>query len=88
MVAATEVLIATLAVRNIIRNNRLHELRSYLELGEREGMHSLENSVQLLLKQRLVDQEALREVGSNLIVASATEEERPKRSRWSRWFSK
>jgi twitching motility protein PilT len=61
MVAATEVLIATLAVRNIIRQSRLQELRSYLEIGERAGMHTLEHSIQTLMKQGLVGDDALQE---------------------------
>lgn len=67
MVAATEVLIATLAVRNIIRQSRLQELRSYMEIGERNGMHSLDSSIQSLIKQGIVGEEALREAASNLV---------------------
>lgn len=61
MVAATEVLMATLAVRNIIRQNRLQELRSYMEVGERTGMHTFDNSIQTLLEQGLVGDDALQE---------------------------
>lgn len=61
MVAATEVLMATLAVRNIIRQNRLQELRSYMEIGERTGMHTLDNSIQTLVQQGLVGDGALQE---------------------------
>lgn len=65
MVVATEALIATYAVRNVIQQNRLHELRSYLECGAGKGMHTLEQSVQTLVNQGLVEADALREAGRN-----------------------
>jgi twitching motility protein PilT len=64
MVAATEVLIATPAVRNVVRQNRIAELRTYLETGGREGMHTLEQSVEALLQRGLVGPEARREIAA------------------------
>jgi twitching motility protein PilT len=55
MVVATEALIATYAVRNVIQQNRIQELRSYLQCGSQEGMHTLEQSVRSLTDQGLVD---------------------------------
>lgn len=85
MVAATEVLLATLAVRNVIRRNALHELRGYIELGAHEGMHALESSIKLLVKQGIVGEDALREAASNLTGPVEPDEEPPKRSKLSRW---
>lgn len=55
MVLATEVLIATLAVRNIIREDRIQEIRGYMETGMREQMHTFKQSIQLLADLNLVD---------------------------------
>jgi len=47
---ATEVLIATAAVRNLIRENNLQQLRSCIETGTKDGMHSLNSSLLRLHK--------------------------------------
>lgn len=65
MVVATEVLIATTAVRSVIQQNRLQELRSYLECGAGKGMHTLERSVQTLVNQGSVEAGALREASQS-----------------------
>ena len=51
MVVATEVLIATPAVRTLIRENRIQEIRGYMETGQREQMHVFKQSIQGLLDQ-------------------------------------
>ena len=65
MVVATEALIATYAVRNVIQQNRLQELRGYLECGAGKGMHTLEQSVQTLVNQGSVGADALREASQS-----------------------
>lgn len=67
MIVATEVLIATLAVRTIIRTNRLSELSGYIEMGKYEQMHSFKQSIQALIEQGLVDAEALSETENSPI---------------------
>ncbi len=47
---ATEMMVATAAVRNLIRENNLQQLRSAIETGSKDGMHSL-NSTLLKLTQ-------------------------------------
>lgn len=42
---ATEMMVATPAVRNLIRENNLQQLRSAIETGAKEGMHSLNSSL-------------------------------------------
>ncbi|MBI4597857.1 MAG: PilT/PilU family type 4a pilus ATPase [Candidatus Omnitrophica bacterium] len=86
MVAATEVLLATLAVRNVIRRNALHELRGYIELGVHEGMHALESSIKSLVTQGIVGEEALREAASTLVGPIESDEEPRKRPTLSRWL--
>ena len=63
MVVATEVLIATLAIRNIIRGQRVHEIRGYMETGMREQMHTFKQSIQVLVNQKLVDTSCMMDSG-------------------------
>jgi twitching motility protein PilT len=42
---ACELLVANLAVANLIRENKLQNLRSVLETGQREGMTTMDNSI-------------------------------------------
>ena len=50
-VAAFEVLIATEALRNIIREGRTHQLESYIQTGKRFGMITMAEAVQQLRRQ-------------------------------------
>ena len=63
MVVATEMLIATLAVRNIIREQRIHEIRGYMATGMREQMHTFKQSIQALIDENLVDASCIMESG-------------------------
>jgi twitching motility protein PilT len=54
MVAAYEVLVATSAVRNLIKEGKTHQLRNSLLTGQREGMISLEQSLSMLVLHGLV----------------------------------
>ncbi len=51
---AVEVILATHAVRNHIRNDKLQNLISEITLGKRQGMISLEDSLARLVKQGLI----------------------------------
>lgn len=51
---AVEVLLATHAVRNHIRNERLQNLISEITLGKRQGMISIEDSLARLVRQGLI----------------------------------
>lgn len=44
-VLASEMLVSTLAVANLIRENKLHGLKSVMETGQREGMTTMDNSI-------------------------------------------
>lgn len=50
MIAAYEVLVATPAVRNLIKEGKTHQLRNSLLTGSRDGMVSLEQSLSLLVQ--------------------------------------
>jgi twitching motility protein PilT len=56
-VAAFEVLVATHAVRNIVRDGRTNQLRNQVTTGARDGMQTLEASLSDLVAQGLVDYE-------------------------------
>ncbi|MCX6395017.1 MAG: type IV pilus twitching motility protein PilT [Propionibacteriales bacterium] len=57
MVAAYEVLIANSAVRNLIKEDKTHQLRNSLLTGSREGMVTLEQSLSALVQQGIVSEE-------------------------------
>ena len=57
MVAAHEVLVATPAVRNLIKEGKTHQLRNSLVTGQRDGMITLEQSLSDLVQQRVVTEE-------------------------------
>ena len=46
--AAFEVLVATPAMRNLIREGRTHQLQSYLQTGARYGMQTMEDALKAL----------------------------------------
>ncbi len=56
-VAAVEVMLATPAVRNIIRNNELNQLRNVIATSSEVGMITLDQSLQRLHQQGLITYE-------------------------------
>jgi twitching motility protein PilT len=61
MVAAFEVLVNTVAVANIIRLGESYKLEGMMQVGTKEGMKLMENSLEELLKAGLITGEARRE---------------------------
>ena len=57
MVAAYEVLVATPAVRNLIKEGKTHQLRNQLLTGHRDGMVTLEQSLSALVQSGTVTHE-------------------------------
>ncbi len=57
MVAAFEVLIATYAVRNIVRDGRTNQLRNVISTSSQDGMQTLESSLSDLVAQGLISHE-------------------------------
>ena len=51
MTAAYEVLVATPAVRNLIKEGKTHQLRNALVTGQRDGMQSLEQDLSRLVNE-------------------------------------
>ncbi|HET6781395.1 MAG TPA: type IV pilus twitching motility protein PilT [bacterium] len=54
-VAAIEVMVATPAIRNLIRENRVHQLPSAIQTGAKEGMQSLDQHLKTLVKLRRIE---------------------------------
>ncbi len=55
--AAIEVLIATPAVRNLIRENKIFQINSVIETGRKFGMQSLDDAIMKLLTAGMIDPE-------------------------------
>jgi twitching motility protein PilT len=53
-VLATEVMVANAAVRNLIRENNLQQLRSAIETGAKDGMHSMNSSLLRLESEKRI----------------------------------
>jgi len=53
-VVATEILINTPAVANLIREGKTHQLYSILQTSRQEGMHTMDQSLKDLVKQRII----------------------------------
>lgn len=57
MTAAHEVLVATPAVRNLIKESKTHQLRNSLVTGSKDGMVTLEQSLSALVQEGVVSLE-------------------------------
>jgi twitching motility protein PilT len=54
-VAAHEIMIGTPAIRNLIRENKIAQMYSSIQTGQKEGMQTLEQCLKDLVKKGLVD---------------------------------
>lgn len=52
---AAELMVATPAIRNMIRENKMHQIYSSIQTGGRQGMQTMESSLQYLYSQGLID---------------------------------
>ncbi len=59
--AATEVLVATPAVRNLIREGKLQSIPSSLQTGSKFGMHTLNQDLARLVDEGTITYETARE---------------------------
>ena len=64
-VAAHELLVATPAVRNLIREGRLAQLQSVMQTGAAQGMQTLDQSLAQLVRQRRAIPEDARRLARN-----------------------
>jgi twitching motility protein PilT len=64
-VAAVEVMVATSAIRNLIRESKTHQILSTIQSGAREGMQTLNQALRVLVKDHHVTfEEALAHTSS------------------------
>jgi len=56
-VAAIEVMVATSAIRNLIRENKAHQMHSIIQTGREHGMQSMDQALCDLYKQSLITYE-------------------------------
>lgn len=69
-VAAVEVLICTPAVRNLIRERKIHQIYSYMQTGGKYGMQTLDNHLLELRGLGLVSDKDVKEHATDLEVVS------------------
>ncbi|MGE3332127.1 MAG: type IV pilus twitching motility protein PilT [Rhodospirillaceae bacterium] len=53
--AAHEIMVGTSAVRNLIRENKVPQIYSMIQVGQRYGMQTMEDSMRKLVEQGIVD---------------------------------
>ncbi|MGX7420619.1 type IV pilus twitching motility protein PilT [Carnobacterium gallinarum] len=54
-VAATEMLVNSKGIANIIRSGKTHQISNMLQMGKKEGMHTMEASITKLIQRQQVD---------------------------------
>ena len=57
-VAAMEIMVANPAIRNLIRENKVHQIPSAIQTGAREGMQSLDQALKALVKTQKITNDA------------------------------
>ena len=70
-VAAHEILVGTTAVRNLIRENKVPQIYSMLQVGARYGMQTMEDSIKAQLAAGLVDTEKAKGITAMMAEDSA-----------------
>jgi len=60
LVAASEVMVATPAVRNLIRENKIYQINNLIQSGDADGMRSLERNLAKLCNDGVITEEAAR----------------------------
>jgi len=65
-IVALEILISTPAVRNLMRESKLHQLYSAMQTGTRFGMQTLDRALQELYKDNLINAEEIRKHAADL----------------------
>ena len=63
---ATEVLLATVGMRNQIRMNELHQMKSYMETGRRQGMQTIEQALSQLVDKGEISADTAQSAVSDL----------------------
>jgi twitching motility protein PilT len=64
-VVGCEVMVATVAIRNLIREDKIYQIPSAIQSGGKAGMQSLDQDLQRLLHKGLIDRETAALVAEN-----------------------
>ncbi len=64
-IAATEIMVGTDAVANLIREGKCHQLNSLIQAGAALGMHTLDGCLALYVKQGLIRREVAEKYAAN-----------------------
>lgn len=54
-VAAFEILVASVAIRNLIRENKIAQIQSLIQIGKEQGMMTMESYIEKLVLDRIID---------------------------------
>ena len=65
-VAAVEVMVATPAIRNLIREAKIHQITTAMQAGGRYGMQTMDQSLADLVKRHQISFETAAELCANL----------------------
>jgi twitching motility protein PilT len=60
-VPAVESMFVTPAVRNLIRENKVHQLYTFIQTGQKTGMQTMDDHLISLYRKRIIDRETLLE---------------------------
>jgi twitching motility protein PilT len=56
--AATEIMVNTPAIANLIRSEKIHQIQSTMQTSRAHGMHTLEMSIRDLIDRNLIQKES------------------------------
>ncbi|MNC10637.1 Twitching mobility protein [compost metagenome] len=59
--AAMEILVNTPAIANLIRSEKVHQVRSMMQTGKAQGMQTMDNALRELIQKRVITIEAAKE---------------------------
>lgn len=59
MVAATEVMVSTSAIKNLIRDSKTHQISNIIQTGSKNGMQLMDQDLVNLLKRRKISKESV-----------------------------
>ncbi len=63
---AAEILIATPAIRNMIRENKVHQIYSAMQTGQAVGMVTMEKSIKILYGEGIISREEYERLGGSM----------------------
>ena len=64
-IPALEIMIATTAIRNLIREDRIYQIPSVMQAGGVEGMQTLDQDLQRLVSQGKIQRSAAAQIAEN-----------------------